>query len=75
MLPIVEIIFGVYMATCATLAITFDSAPGTVPFLIIFSFGYLYTGILTLHNRWVSSRALRVEVVPEAKADAEVLAA
>jgi cellulose synthase/poly-beta-1,6-N-acetylglucosamine synthase-like glycosyltransferase len=75
LLPVIEIIFGLYMAVCAALAIRFDSAPGTVPFLIIFSFGYLYTGILTLHNRWVSSRALRAEVIPEAKADAQVLAA
>src|SRR5262249_12298599 len=75
LVPWIEIIFGVYMAVCCGLALYLHSASGTVPFLIIFSFGYLYTGVLTLHNRWVSSRALKVEVVPEAKANAEALAA
>ena len=73
--PLIELIFGVYMAVCATLAILMRSATGTIPFLIIFSAGYLYVGALTLHNRWLSSRAAKAEVVEEKKADAEVLAA
>jgi cellulose synthase/poly-beta-1,6-N-acetylglucosamine synthase-like glycosyltransferase len=74
--PLVEIIFGLYMAACAVLAIVTSAAPGTLPFLIIFAFGYLYVGVLTLHNRWLSSRAAKAaELLPEAKQEAEVLAA
>jgi hypothetical protein len=74
--PLVEIIFGLYMTACAVLAIVTSAAPGTLPFLIIFAFGYLYVGVLTLHNRWLSSRAAKAaEILPEAKSEAEVLAA
>jgi hypothetical protein len=73
--PVIEIIFGVYLALCATLALAMHSAMGTVPFLIIFSIGYLYVGALTLHSRWLTGRAPQAEVVAEKKADAAVLAA
>jgi cellulose synthase/poly-beta-1,6-N-acetylglucosamine synthase-like glycosyltransferase len=55
--PVVEIIFGLYMAACATLAIVTQSATGTIPFSVIFAFGYLYVGVLTLQNRWLAARA------------------
>jgi cellulose synthase/poly-beta-1,6-N-acetylglucosamine synthase-like glycosyltransferase len=73
--PVIEIIFGLYMALCATLAIGMQSATGTIPFLIIFSFGYLYVGVLTFHSRWITARAGSVVVVEEKKAEAEALAA
>ena len=73
--PFIEIIFGVYMALCAALAIMTRSATGTIPFLIIFSIGYLYVGALTLHGRWLTGRAGKAQAVAEKKADAEVLAA
>lgn len=73
--PMIEIIFGLYMVVCAALAIGMQSATGTIPFLIIFAFGYLYVGVLTLHSQWVSARASKVMVVEEKKAEAAVLAA
>lgn len=67
-LPFVEIACGIYMGLCLTASIMTriqpgsikfikDSAPGTVPFLVIFMFGYLYVGIATLHNKWLSAHA------------------
>ena len=73
--PLVEIIFGLYLTLCATLAIVTRSAPGTIPFLIIFACGYLYVGAMTLHSRWLTGHAKKAEVVAEKKAEAEVLAA
>ncbi len=73
--PTIEIIFGLYMGVCATLAILTQSATGTIPFLIIFSFGYLYVGVLTLQSRWLSRKAAQVEVVAKEQKQAEALAA
>ncbi|MCL2648302.1 MAG: glycosyltransferase [Phycisphaerales bacterium] len=56
MLPFIEILFGVYLAACAIAAIFTRMAWGTAPFLIIFSFGYLYVGLLTFHGRWLANR-------------------
>jgi cellulose synthase/poly-beta-1,6-N-acetylglucosamine synthase-like glycosyltransferase len=74
-LPTIEITLGLYMALCTALAFWTASATGTIPFLIIFSFGYFYVGVLTLHSRWLTSRALKAEALPESKPQAEVLAA
>jgi cellulose synthase/poly-beta-1,6-N-acetylglucosamine synthase-like glycosyltransferase len=57
LLPAIELLFGVYLGVCAVLAIWLETARGTVPFLAIFSFGYLYVGVLTLHSRWLSNRS------------------
>jgi cellulose synthase/poly-beta-1,6-N-acetylglucosamine synthase-like glycosyltransferase len=73
--PVVEIIFGLYMAACAALAIGTDSATGTIPFLVIFSFGYLYVGVLTVHNRWLAARAGKAEAVLQEKVSAVAAAA
>jgi cellulose synthase/poly-beta-1,6-N-acetylglucosamine synthase-like glycosyltransferase len=73
--PVVEIIFGVYMAACAALAIGMGSATGTVPFLVIFAFGYLYVGVLTVHNRWLAGRAGKVQAQLQEKASAVAAAA
>ena len=75
MLPTIEITLGLYMFLCAALAVWTGTASGTVPFLLIFSFGYLYVGVQTLHSRWLTSRAQRAEALPETKSEAEVLAA
>jgi cellulose synthase/poly-beta-1,6-N-acetylglucosamine synthase-like glycosyltransferase len=71
LLPFVEIICGVYLAACAIFAVVTGSAWGTIPFLVIFSFGYLYVGVLTIHSRWLSGRAHKqIEARPEAEAEA-----
>ncbi|MCL2639226.1 MAG: glycosyltransferase [Phycisphaerales bacterium] len=70
LLPFVEIGFGLYLAVCAVAAIWMWQAWGTVPFLLIFSFGYLYVGGLTVHGRWVAERSrAETEAVVE-RADA-----
>jgi hypothetical protein len=74
LLPFVEIIFGLYLLFCASVAMWFDSAWGTVPFLIIFAVGYLYVGVLTIHSRWLAVRARALATIPE-QAGAEALAA
>lgn len=67
-LPFVEIACGLYMCLCIAASVATaqgwahipyikDPAIGTLPFLVIFAFGYLYVGIATLHNRWIASRA------------------
>jgi hypothetical protein len=53
-LPFVEIFFGLYMVACIVTACITSRALGTVPFLVIFAFGYLYVGVMTLHSRWLS---------------------
>jgi cellulose synthase/poly-beta-1,6-N-acetylglucosamine synthase-like glycosyltransferase len=73
-LPFIEIIFGVYLAACTAVAVLTHSASGTIPFLVIFSFGYLYVGVLTLHSRWISARA-QARVQRESEAQAKALAA
>ena len=55
-LPFIEILLGLYLATCTFLAVWTHSAAGTIPFLVIFTSGYLYVGVMTLHSRWISSR-------------------
>ncbi len=57
LLPYLEVTFGLYIAGCAAFAVWTHSAWGTIPFLVIFSFGYLYVGLLTLRSRWLSGRA------------------
>ncbi len=74
LLPFVEILMGLYMAGCAAVAVWTKSAWGTIPFLVIFSFGYLYVGVLTLHSRWLSQRACKATPAPTAQ-EAEALAA
>jgi cellulose synthase/poly-beta-1,6-N-acetylglucosamine synthase-like glycosyltransferase len=74
-LPFIEIGLGLYLVGCTVSAVWTHSAVGTVPFLVIFSFGYLYVGVLTLHSRWLSNRA-RVEAAAAAARDeAKALAA
>ncbi len=72
--PVLELIFGVYLACCTVMALMTHSAEGTVPFLIIFSVGYLYVGVMTLWSRWLSSRAVS-EIAEPAERAAEILAA
>ena len=74
LLPYIEVILGLYMAACTVIAVWTKSASGTVPFLVIFAFGYLYVGVLTFHSRWLADRARTAADVP-ATQSAEALAA
>jgi hypothetical protein len=73
-LPFIEIVFGLYMVACTAIAVWTHSASGTIPFLVIFAFGYLYVGVLTLHSRWLSGRA-KADIEEPEKAEAQALAA
>ena len=68
-LPFIEIVLGLYLATCTCVALWTHTASGTIPFLLIFTAGYLYVGVMTLHSRWVSSHAL-ASIIPVAAAEA-----
>ena len=68
-LPFIEILFGVYLVGCVVMAVLTHTAAGTIPFMVIFAFGYLYVGVLTLHSRWLSSRAKAEVVEPAAEAE------
>jgi hypothetical protein len=72
--PWVELIFGIYLLGCTAMAIVNNAAIGTIPFLVIFAFGYLYVGVLTLQSRWLVARA-RAQDLRESQANTEALAA
>ena len=85
-LPFVEIAFGLYMAVCLVISILTarypgsvpyfrDPAPGTIPFVAIFMFGYLYVGLATLHNKWIAARAKPPILTKPLAAETEPLAA
>jgi len=73
-LPFIEIAFGLYLAFCTFYAVWTRSAIGTIPFLVIFTVGYLYVGLMTMHSRWLTHRA-HVEALQEVEEKAEALAA
>jgi cellulose synthase/poly-beta-1,6-N-acetylglucosamine synthase-like glycosyltransferase len=57
--PIIEIAFGLYFFLMVLYA--FDTGIyATVPFLILFMVGYLYTGFMSLFQRWYISRPVPV---------------
>jgi len=74
-LPFVEIFFGLYMTACLVVACITGRAFGTVPFLAIFAFGYLYVGLMTFHSRWLSRRAKESTPLPVPVPAAEAVAA
>jgi cellulose synthase/poly-beta-1,6-N-acetylglucosamine synthase-like glycosyltransferase len=43
-LPIIEIAFGTYMATCIGISLLYGFGHGAIPFLVIFAGGYFYVG-------------------------------
>jgi cellulose synthase/poly-beta-1,6-N-acetylglucosamine synthase-like glycosyltransferase len=71
MLPILEIAFGCYMASCLWISFWYQCGilPGSdksgwasVPFLLIFAGGYFYVGFSTLHALWQMSQEQEEEV-------------
>lgn len=73
-LPFLEIALGTYMLVCAALSAYTGLAIGTIPFLLIFAFGYLYVGLGTLHAKLLSARAAAAPQEP-ALTPAEAMAA
>lgn len=74
-LPYVELTLGLYMLACVVICIVTRKALGTLPFLIIFSFGYLYVAVMTFYSRWVSQRAPRAADLKAAEEAAKAVAA
>jgi hypothetical protein len=75
LLPFIEMTFGFYLIGCIAIAVRHHAAWGTLPFLVIFAFGYLYVGMLTLHARWLSTRAAAQARKEAAQLHPEALAA
>ncbi len=48
MLPMLEIAFGVYMASCIFISLYYKWGRASVPFLLIFAGGYFYVGVSSL---------------------------
>ena len=42
--PVLEVLMGIYMCTCIGIAISWQFGYATIPFLMIFACGYLYVG-------------------------------
>jgi hypothetical protein len=71
MMPIIEIAFGCYMASCLWISFWYQCGilPGSdksgwasVPFLLIFTGGYFYVGFGSLHALWQMSQEQEEEV-------------
>ena len=71
MLPIIEIAFGIYMSCYIFISVKYNYAVISVPFLLIFAFGYLYVGLSSLWVLWCMHR--EAEAAAEA-AEAALLA-
>ena len=69
-LPIVEIAFGLYMATCIWISLWYGFGRGSVPFLVIFAGGYFYVGFSSLYVLWRMQQEAEDEL---ADAEPEVL--
>ncbi len=56
-IPFAELAIGLYLLSCVVIALWFNRAASCVPFMLIFMFGYLYVGSLSLHRLWLSRRS------------------
>ena len=66
LLPYIEMVFGLYMAGCAIVAMVTLNGVLTAPFLIIFAFGFFYVSVLSLQAEGVGF-VFRKQVKSEAK--------
>lgn len=62
-LPLLEICFGCYMASCIFISIYYQWGRGSLPFLVIFCGGYFYVGFSSLWVMWKMSRQSAQAVV------------
>lgn len=65
-LPIVEIAFGMYMATCMAISLFYGFGHGSLPFLTIFAGGYFYVGFSSLYVLWKMQQESDAEIAEEA---------
>ena len=72
MLPILEIAFGCYMASCLWISARYlcgilpgspKSGWASVPFLLIFAGGYFYVGFGSLWAMWQMSQEAEEDVI------------
>ena len=71
LLPFVEIALGVYFAAAVLYAIQ-NECVATVPFFILFVWGYLYTGVMSLTQTYFSGFRLRAATVSVAPTAADI---
>ena len=62
-IPFAELAIGLYLLACVIIALWFNRAASCVPFMLIFMFGYLYVGSLSLHRLWLSRRNAKIETL------------
>ena len=60
-IPFAEVAIGLYLLACIVIALWFDRAASCVPYMLIFMFGYLYVGSLSLHRLWQSRRDIKAD--------------
>jgi hypothetical protein len=65
-MPCLEVVLGLYFA--ATVVYAFQNENYfTVPFLLLFVWGYLYTGLMSLGQTWFERLRLRGQTAAEAR--------
>jgi hypothetical protein len=72
-LPIIEIAFGCYMATCIWISIWYGFGQGTIPFLCIFAGGYFYVGFNSLYVLWRMQQEADAELAAADPEHAEIM--
>ncbi len=60
-IPFAELAVGIYLLSCVMIALWFNRAASCVPFMLIFMFGYLYVGSLSLYQLWLSRSVVKNE--------------
>jgi hypothetical protein len=65
-LPIIEIAFGFYIASCISISLWYGFGHWTIPFLMIFAGGYFYVGCTSLSVLWRMQHEVD-EVIAEAE--------
>ncbi len=65
-MPFAEVALGLYFAATVVYAIQNENYP-TVPFLLLFVWGYLYTGLMSLGQVYLERFRVGVGAVPEAR--------
>ena len=71
LMPFIEIALGLYFAAAVLYAIQNENF-ATIPFFILFVWGYLYTGVMSLAQTYFSGFRLRPASAPAAAAPAEI---
>jgi cellulose synthase/poly-beta-1,6-N-acetylglucosamine synthase-like glycosyltransferase len=64
LLPFVEVLLGLYFALCVAYAVQNENY-ATVPFLLLFVWGYLYTGTMSLAQTYLERLRFRSEPAAE----------